>query len=82
MSFRGMRRVTVGMAKEQVLILLGPPLATATAPADLERAARKYWPDIKATATEAWAYPLGWHVFFADGRVSDITQYLEAGERR
>src|SRR5437867_12569400 len=68
----------LGMSKEQVLLLLGPPAGTATDPAALETLGRAYWPAIKAgNATEAWVYPLGWRLFFDGVRVVDITQYLE-----
>jgi len=75
-TFKFYRRAAVGQSKEQVTILLGAPQASTTDPAEIEKLARKYWPDIKGRAEEAWSYPLGWHVYFADSRVVDITQYL------
>ena len=76
-AFRQNRQITVHMTKEQVLLLLGPPLVATTEPARMEELARRYWPAIKAAgATEAWAYPLGWRIYFKDARVVDITQYL------
>jgi hypothetical protein len=74
-TFRFQRQVAVGMSKEQVLILLGPPDTVASSPLDMERLARRYWPDIKGNATEAWVYPLGWGMYFAGSRLIDITQY-------
>ena len=65
------------LPQELVRLLLGPPLAATTEPARMEELARRYWPAIKAGgATEAWAYPLGWRIYFKDARVVDITQYL------
>lgn len=75
-TFRFYRRAAVGMSSEQILILLDAPLATTRDPAEMAKLARRYWPEISGRATEAWVYPLGWHVFFAGSRVTDITQYL------
>lgn len=74
--FRYDRRVAVGMTKEQVMILLDVPVATTTDAAEMEKLARAYWPLIKGNATEAWVYPLGWSLYFAGGRLVDMTQYL------
>jgi hypothetical protein len=76
-TFRFYRRAAVGMSKEQVMILLGPPEGVTTDAAQMEKIARKYWSNIKGNATEAWVYPLGWSFYFAGPRVVDITQYLE-----
>jgi hypothetical protein len=75
-TFRYLRQVTVGMDKEQVLILLGAPLSVSGDQAEMEKIARRYWRDIKGNATEVWVYPLGWNMFFAGQRLIDITQYL------
>ena len=75
-TFRYLRQVTVGMDKEQVLILLGAPLSVSGDQAQMEKVARRYWADIKGNATEVWVYPLGWNMFFAGQRLIDITQYL------
>ncbi len=74
-TFRFLRQPAVGMSKEQVLILLGPPERTTTEAAEMERLARKYWPDIRGKASEAWTYPLGWQLYFAESRLVDIVQY-------
>jgi hypothetical protein len=77
-TFRFYRRASVGMSKEQILILLGTPEGRTTETEQMQKVARKYWPGIKeASATEAWTYPLGWSFFFAGAKVTDITQYLE-----
>jgi hypothetical protein len=75
-GFRFLRQVSVGMDKEQVLILLGPPLTVTGDQGHMEKAARGYWPAIKGNATELWIYPLGWNMFFAGQRLIDITQYM------
>lgn len=75
-TFRFLRQVSVGQTKEQVMILLGPPMAVTADEAEMEKLARRYWAVIKGNATEAWAYPLGWRLYFKDSRVVDITQYL------
>ena len=76
-TFRFLRQVTVGMDKEQVLILLGAPVAVSGDEAQMEKIARGYWADIKGNATEVWVYPLGWNMFFAGQRLIDITQYTQ-----
>jgi hypothetical protein len=75
-TFRFLRQVTVGMDKEQVMILLGPPVTTTGDQAEIEKIARSYWPNIRGNATEVWVYPLGWNMFFAGQKLVDITQYL------
>ena len=75
-TFRYVRQVTVGMDKEQVLILLGAPVSVTADQAQMEKVARRYWSDIKGNATELWVYPLGWNMFFAGQRLIDITQYV------
>jgi hypothetical protein len=74
-TFRFLRQVAVGMSSEQVRILLGAPQRTTTDTVEIEKLAGKYWPEIKATATEAWEYPLGWRFYFSGARLVDITQY-------
>lgn len=75
-TFRFVRQVSVGQSSEQVLILLGPPVARTTDEAEMEKLARRFWPYIKGNATEAWVYPDGWNIYFKDAMVVDITQYL------
>jgi hypothetical protein len=75
-TFRFVRQVSVGQSNEQVLILLGPPVARTTDEAEMAKIARRFWPYIKGNATEAWVYPDGWNLYFKDSMVVDITQYL------
>ena len=76
-TFKFYRRAAVGQSKEQIMILLGAPLVATTDGGEIEKLAHRYAPVIKGNATEAWAYPVGWTIFFAGSRVIDITQYLE-----
>jgi len=76
-SFRFDKRVVTGMAKEQVLILLGAPEGVTSDQGAMEKAARRYWKDMQGNVTEAWSYPLGWTFFFTGQTLVDITQYLE-----
>jgi hypothetical protein len=72
------RRVAVGMNKELVLMLLDAPAAVTTDQTEMEKLARRYWPVMKGSVTEAWVYPMGWNLYFAGSRLVDITQYEEA----
>jgi hypothetical protein len=75
-TFRYTRQVAVGMTREQVVILLGAPDAVVSDPAEMEKLARKYWPQIAGQASEAWLYPLGWRLYFSGPRLVDLTQFL------
>jgi hypothetical protein len=77
-TFRFLRQAAVGMDKEQIMILLGAPLAVSTDQAHMEQLARGYWPTIKGNATEVWIYPLGWSLFFSGQNLVDITQYVKS----
>ena len=74
-AFRFDRRATVGMSKEQVMLLLEAPVAITGNETDMEKLARRYWGALKGNVTEAWVYPLGWNLYFAGSRLVDITQY-------
>ena len=76
-KFRFVRRASVGMSKEQILILLGAPTDITTDADRMQAAAKQFWPDMKGNVTEAWLYPLGWSYYFAGGRLVDITQHLK-----
>jgi hypothetical protein len=75
-TFRFLRQAAVGMDKEQILILLGPPTLVSGDQAQMEKIARRFWPQIQGSATEVWVYPLGWNMFFAGPRLIDITQFV------
>jgi hypothetical protein len=76
-KFRFARRASVGMSKEQILILLGPPEHITTDADGMQQAAKQYWPEMKGNVTEAWIYPLGWSYFFTGDRLAEITQHLK-----
>lgn len=76
--FQFVRQVTVGMTKEQVVILLGAPVVATKDAAEIEKLARRYWPVIKPkNVTEAWLYPQGWRLYFSESKAVDITQYAD-----
>ena len=75
-TFRFIRQVTIGQTDEQVVILLGPPLARISDTAEMEKLARQYWPAVKENEpSEVWTYPSGWRIYMKDRTVVDITQY-------
>lgn len=75
-TFRFIKQVTVGQTDEQVVILLGPPLAKVTDTAEMEKLARQYWPAVKESEpSEVWTYPSGWRIYMKNRTVVDITQY-------
>jgi len=74
-NLRFWRRVSVGMTKEEVLLLLDRPDATTTDPARMEAAARRFWPEVKKRAKELWSYPKGWSLFFDGDELVDLTVY-------
>ena len=75
-TFRFIKQVTIGQTDEQVVILLGPPLARVTDTAEMEKLARQYWPAVKESEpSEVWTYPSGWRIYMKNRTVVDITQY-------
>ena len=75
-TFKFIRQVTLGQTADQVVILLGPPLARVTEPADMEKLARQFWPAVKESEpNEAWTYPSGWSIYMKNHVVVDITQH-------
>ena len=74
-TFRFLKQVSVGMDREQVLILLGPPMSATTDQSAVEQLARRYWSQMRDSVTEAWEYPLGWRLFFGGAQLVDIVQY-------
>ena len=74
-TFRFLKQVSVGMDREQVLILLGPPMSATTDQGAVEQLARRYWSQMRDSVTEAWEYPLGWRLFFGGAQLVDIVQY-------
>lgn len=69
-------QVSVGMTKEEVGFLLGEADAMTTEAAKMEALAGKFWPDLKPKVREAWTYPEGWTLYFADDVLIALTQHL------
>jgi hypothetical protein len=67
------RRVAVGMSREEVRLLIGPPAGATGEAASMEAAARQFWPAIAPRAAEMWSYPGGWHLYFSGDRLVDVT---------
>jgi hypothetical protein len=69
------RRVSVGMSKEEVALLAGPPKETTQEEEPMRTAARQFWPAVKQRAKEMWVYPGGWHFYFDGDRLVDLTVF-------
>jgi hypothetical protein len=67
------RRVAVGMDREQVVLLVGSPASVAQDRLAMEAGARQFWPAVQRRATEMWAYPGGWFLYFEGPTLVDIT---------
>lgn len=72
-QFRFQRRVAVGMSREEVTLLVGPPESTTTDEALMKTGARQFWPQVQAHAREMWVYPAGWRLYFDGDRLADLT---------
>ena len=72
-QFRFQRRVQVGMTVEEVLLLLDEPESRTGDQSAMQAAAGTFWPVVQAHARELWFYSADWRLYFADGRLVDIT---------
>ncbi len=72
-QFRFHRRLSVGMSKEEVTLLAGPPDALTSDRSLMEAAAKQFWPEIGKGAREMWVYPAGWQLYFDGDRLVDLT---------
>lgn len=72
-QFRFHQRVAVGMSREEVELLIGPPESVTDRPADMRAAARHFWPLIEPRARQMWVYPGGWRLYFDGDRLVDLT---------
>jgi len=72
-QFTFQRRVTIGMTKEEVLLLVGKPSDATPDEEQMREGARQFWPSIKEHAAEMWIYPGGWHFYFQADRLVDLT---------
>jgi hypothetical protein len=66
-------RVAVDMTKEEVVLLVGPPTAVTGDKAEMQAAARQFWPEVKEHAKEMWVYPGGWQFYFDGDSLVDLT---------
>ncbi len=67
------RRVSVGMSREEVMLLAGAPYEATRDEAQMQAAARQFWPAVKQRAREMWVYPGGWQFYFEGDRLVDLT---------
>jgi hypothetical protein len=67
------RRIAVGMSREEVRLLVGPPLGSTDDASRMAAAARQFWPAIAPRATEMWTYPGQWQLYFQGDRLVDLT---------
>ncbi|MBI2529154.1 MAG: hypothetical protein HYV93_24600 [Candidatus Rokubacteria bacterium] len=72
-QFRFHRRVAVGMTKDEVTLLAGPPDGTTRDEPVMKAAAKEFWPAIQPRAQEMWIYPGGWGLYFDGDRLADVT---------
>jgi len=77
LTFRYVRQASVGMDKEQILILLERPLQAVKDEATMQKEAHRFWDELKDSVSEVWTYPVGWSLFFKDDKVVEIVQYLK-----
>jgi hypothetical protein len=72
-QFTFSRRVAVGMSKEEVVLLVGPPVETTQEGARMQEAAKQFWPAIREQAKEMWVYPGQWALYFNSDQLVDLT---------
>ena len=72
-QFAFSRRVAVGMSKEEVVLLVGLPVATTQEGARMQEAAKQFWPAISEQAKEMWVYPGQWALYFNGDQLVDLT---------
>jgi hypothetical protein len=72
-EFRFWRQVAPGSTPGEVKVLLGEPREQTIDQALMGVLGERHWVALRATAKEAWVYPLGWVVYFDDkGVVVDM----------
>lgn len=72
-QIRFARRVSVGMAKEEVVLLAGEPLAITRDQGAMREAAKGFWPQVQGRAQEMWSYPANWQFYFNGNQLVDLT---------
>jgi hypothetical protein len=81
-EFRFWRQVTTGSTPGEVKVLLGEPRERTIDPALMASLGEQHWQAVRATAKEAWVYPLGWVVFFDDKGVVDLLRRVSPLDTR
>ena len=71
-EFRFWRQVAPGSTPAEVKVLLGEPREQTIDPDLMAFLGEQHWVAVRATAKEAWVYPLGWIVYFDDTGVVDM----------
>ena len=72
-QIRFARRVSVGMSRDEVLVLIGEPVASTRDPRAMREAAGQFWPYIQERAQEMWSYPGSWQLYFDPAQLVDLT---------
>jgi hypothetical protein len=72
-QLRSARRVSVGMVKDEVLLLAGEPMAGTRDTAQMRDAAKDFWPAVQGRAQEMCTYPGTWQFFFNGDQLVDLT---------
>ena len=66
-------RVSVGMSKDEVMLLAGVPTEATENGGEMQAAARQFWPAVSQRAKEMWTYPGGWQFYFDGDLLVDLT---------
>ena len=66
-------RISVGMNKEEVVLLAGLPYQVTPDEGQMQLAAQQFWPAVKVRAKEMWIYPGGWQFYFDTDQLVDLT---------
>ena len=72
-QFTFQRRISVGMTKEEVVLLAGVPTTATPDEAQMREAAGPFWPAVREHAQQMWVYPGGWQFYFSVDRLVDLT---------
>jgi hypothetical protein len=81
-EFRFWRQVAPGSTPAEVKVLLGEPREQTIDPDMMAFFGEQHWVAMRATAKEAWVYPLGWVVFFDDSGVVDMLRRVSPLEMK
>jgi hypothetical protein len=81
-EFRFWRQVAPGSTPAEVKVLLGEPREQTIDRALMASIGEQHWTAVRATAKEAWVYPLGWVVYFDDKGVVDMLRKVSPLDTR